>query len=63
MAIIIFFAICMNIIAAAISGTVIPFKLKPLNIYPAVAGSVILTTVTDVVVFLVFLGLGAIFLV
>ncbi|MCQ1056518.1 hypothetical protein LRP52_00370 [Photobacterium sp. ZSDE20] len=53
----------MNIIAAAISGTVIPFKLKPLNIYPAVAGSVILTTVTDVVVFLVFLGLGAIFLV
>ncbi|WED28825.1 magnesium transporter [Vibrio sp. DW001] len=56
-------AICVNSLAAALSGTLIPFTLKKLNIDPAVAGSVVLTTVTDVVGFLVFLGLGAIFLV
>jgi len=51
------------VMGAALSGTLIPFTLKKLNIDPAVAGSVVLTTVTDVVGFLVFLGLGAIFLV
>lgn len=56
-------AIVVNSLAAAASGTLIPFTLKKLNIDPAVAGSVVLTTVTDVVGFLVFLGLGAIFLV
>ena len=40
----------------------IPFILKRMNIDPALAGSVILTTVTDVVGFLVFLGLGTMFL-
>lgn len=56
-------AISVNSLAAALSGTLIPFTLKKLNIDPAVAGSVVLTTVTDVVGFLVFLGLGALFLV
>lgn len=63
LALIICCAICVNSLAAALSGTLIPFTLKKLNIDPAVAGSVVLTTVTDVVGFLVFLGLGAIFLV
>ncbi|MDB1125191.1 magnesium transporter [Vibrio algarum] len=63
LAMIICCAICVNSLAAALSGTLIPFTLKKLNIDPAVAGSVVLTTVTDVVGFLVFLGLGAIFLV
>jgi Mg/Co/Ni transporter MgtE len=63
LALIICCAIGVNSLAAAASGTLIPFTLKKLNIDPAVAGSVILTTVTDVVGFLVFLGLGAIFLV
>ncbi|EDM56753.1 transcriptional regulator, DeoR family [Vibrio parahaemolyticus AQ3810] len=50
-------------LAAAASGTLIPFTLKKFNIDPAVAGSVVLTTVTDVVGFFAFLGLGAIFLI
>ena len=56
-------AIAVNSLAAALSGTLIPFTLKKFNIDPAVAGSVVLTTVTDVVGFLVFLSLGAVFLV
>ncbi|WP_375749974.1 magnesium transporter [Vibrio sp. HN007] len=63
LALIICCAIAVNSLAAAASGTLIPFTLKKFNIDPAVAGSVVLTTVTDVVGFLVFLGLGAIFLV
>ncbi|CAM3647855.1 Magnesium transporter MgtE [Vibrio aerogenes CECT 7868] len=56
-------AIGVNSLAAALSGTLIPFTLKKFNIDPAVAGAVVLTTVTDVVGFLVFLGLGALFLI
>jgi Mg/Co/Ni transporter MgtE len=63
LALIICCAIGVNSLAAAASGTLIPFTLKKFNIDPAVAGSVVLTTVTDVVGFLVFLGLGALFLV
>ncbi len=59
---IIFVAIIFNSLAAASSGTVIPFVLKQMRIDPAVAGSVILTTVTDVVGFFIFLGLGSLFL-
>ncbi|WP_075188272.1 magnesium transporter [Teredinibacter haidensis] len=55
-------AIIINSLAAAWSGTYIPFVLKKLSIDPAISGSVILTTVTDVVGFLVFLGLGALIL-
>ncbi len=63
LALIICCAIIVNSLAAAASGTLIPFTLKKFNIDPAVAGSVVLTTVTDVVGFLVFLGLGALFLI
>ncbi|EJS4013586.1 magnesium transporter [Vibrio parahaemolyticus] len=62
LALIICCAIFLNSLAAAASGTLIPFTLKKFNIDPAVAGSVVLTTVTDVVGFFAFLGLGAIFL-
>jgi Mg2+ transporter MgtE len=60
--VIILVAIVCNGLAAASSGTVIPFLLKQLKIDPAVAGSVILTTVTDVVGFIIFLGLGSLIL-
>lgn len=60
---IIFVSIFINGLAAASSGTVIPFLLKKVNIDPAISGSVILTTVTDVVGFVIFLGLGSMVLI
>ncbi|MBR9827955.1 MAG: magnesium transporter [Oceanospirillales bacterium] len=56
-------AIVINIAAAALSGVLIPILLERLNIDPALSGSVILTTVTDVVGFVAFLGLGTLLLV
>ena len=56
-------AILLNIVAAALSGVVIPVVLDKLRIDPALSGSVILTTVTDIVGFVAFLGLGTLFLV
>jgi magnesium transporter len=55
-------AIVINIAAAAMAGVLIPLALKRLRIDPALAGGVILTTVTDVVGFAALLGLGTIFL-
>ncbi len=55
-------AIALNLLAAAFAGVVIPLVLKRLNIDPALAGSVVLTTITDVIGFGAFLGLGAAFL-
>lgn len=49
-------AIVVNIIAAALFGVLIPILLDKLKLDPALAGSVILTTVTDVVGFFAFLG-------
>lgn len=49
-------AIIVNIIAAALFGVIIPIVLDKLKLDPALAGSVILTTVTDVVGFFAFLG-------
>ena len=49
------------LVAAALVGTVLPLFLKSRNIDPALAGSVILTTVTDVVGFMAFLGLATLF--
>lgn len=51
-------AMVINLVVAAITGTVLPIFLKSKNIDPALAGSVILTTVTDVAGFLSFLGLA-----
>lgn len=55
-------AITINLLAAAFSGALLPLLLQRLGIDPALAGGVILTTVTDVVGFLAFLGLATIFL-
>ncbi|SEG55117.1 magnesium transporter [Vibrio hangzhouensis] len=49
-------AIIVNIITAALFGVLIPLVLDKFNLDPALAGSVILTTVTDVVGFFAFLG-------
>lgn len=62
LALIVVSAIFINLCCAALSGVLIPLLLKRLNIDPALAGSVILTTVTDVVGFLVLLGLATMFL-
>ena len=55
-------AMTINLIMAALAGFGIPLMLKRLDIDPALAGGVILTTITDVVGYISFLGLGAIFL-
>jgi magnesium transporter len=56
-------AMIVNLLAAAISGVVIPLVLQRLGIDPALSGAVILTTVTDVVGFMSFLGLATVFLI
>ncbi|BAO43371.1 magnesium transporter [Thiolapillus brandeum] len=55
-------AMIINLIAAAIVGALLPLALDKLGIDPALAGGVLLTTVTDVVGFLSFLGLATLFL-
>ena len=50
-----------NLIVAALSGSLLPSILNRLNIDPAIAGTVVLTTITDVVGFLSFLGLATVF--
>jgi magnesium transporter len=62
MALIIGLAMAINLMAAALSGTLLPVLLKFLKIDPALAGTVILTTITDVVGFISFLGLATVFL-
>jgi magnesium transporter len=54
-------AMAINLIAAAVAGTLLPVMLRSLKIDPALAGSVILTTVTDIVGFVSFLGLATVF--
>ncbi len=63
LSIIIAFALVINMLVAAFAGIGIPVLLDRMGIDPALAGSVILTTVTDVVGFFVFLGAAALFLV
>jgi magnesium transporter len=55
-------ALIINLIFAALAGATIPLTLKRMKIDPAIAGGVILTTVTDVIGFFSFLGLASIFL-
>ena len=59
--VIIAFAIIVNLLTAGIAGASLPLLLERLDIDPALAGGVILTTVTDVVGFWAFLGLAACF--
>ena len=55
-------AMIINLIVAALAGFAVPLTLKRMKIDPALAGGVVLTTITDVIGYMSFLGLGAIFL-
>jgi magnesium transporter len=56
-------AMVINLFIAGLSGVGVPLLLKRLGVDPALAGGVVVTTVTDVVGFMAFLGLATIFLV
>jgi len=49
----------LNMIVAGLFGILVPVSLKKINIDPALASSVFVTTITDVIGFLSFLGLGS----
>jgi magnesium transporter len=51
-------AILLNLLAGALAGALIPVILKRMSIDPALAGGVVLTTVTDVIGILAFIGLA-----
>ena len=55
-------AMILNLIVAALAGGLIPITLKRFGVDPAIAGGVLLTTITDVVGFMTFLGLATLFL-
>ena len=63
MAVIIGLAMAINLMAAALAGTILPVLLRSLKVDPALAGPVILTTITDIVGFVSFLGLAAMYLI
>lgn len=54
-------ALIINLFVAALSGALLPSLLRSIGIDPAIAGTVVLTTITDVVGFLSFLGLATLF--
>lgn len=56
-------AIALTLVTAALAGATLPYLLEKIGIDPAIAGGVILTTVTDVVGFLSFLGLATVLLI
>ncbi|MES1942832.1 magnesium transporter [Salinisphaera sp. PC39] len=55
-------ALILNQIGAALAGVTLPLAMRKFGIDPALAGTVVLTTITDVVGFGLFLGLGTLFL-
>jgi magnesium transporter len=55
-------AMVINLMAAALSGILIPLALARLRVDPAIASGVFVTTVTDVIGFFAFLGLAAVWL-
>lgn len=55
-------AMVLNLLVAGLAGAMVPFLLDRRGIDPAIASPVILTTVTDVIGFLTFLGLATVFL-
>jgi magnesium transporter len=54
-------ALAINLVVAALAGALLPGFLKSIHVDPAIAGAVVLTTITDVVGFMSFLGLASIF--
>jgi len=61
MGMVIALAVIINLLFAALAGVSLPMILRKANIDPAIAGSVVLTTVTDVVGYVAFLGLATLF--
>ena len=57
------FALIINLISSVIAGVFVPIILRGLNQDPAISGSVVVTTVTDVIGFFSFLGLATVFLI
>ena len=55
-------AMIANLLIAALSGVILPITMRKMGIDPALAGGVVLTTITDVMGFMVFLGLATLFL-
>ena len=55
-------AMVINLMVAALAGVLVPLSLRRINVDPALAGGVVLTTVTDVIGFLSFLGLATLVL-
>ena len=62
LALVIFAAMVINLMSAALAGVLVPMSLKRMRLDPALAGGVILTTVTDVMGFFSFLGLATLVL-
>ena len=62
MALVIAAALAVNMVFAAVAGFTIPLTLRKLKIDPALAGGVVLTTITDVVGLSAFLGFGTLVL-
>ena len=56
-------ALVINLISSVIAGIVVPLALRKFNQDPAIGGSVVVTTVTDVIGFISFLGLATIYLI
>jgi magnesium transporter len=55
-------AMIINMFVAATAGTLVPLGLRAVNVDPALASSVFITTLTDVFGFLAFLGLATVFM-
>merc|ERR1711966_624166 len=61
LSLIISISMVMTMIVAGLFGILVPVTLKKMNIDPAIASSVFVTTITDVIGFVSFLGVGAYF--
>ncbi len=61
LSLIISISMVLNMIVAGLFGILVPVSLKKLSVDPAIASSVFVTTITDVIGFLSFLGIGAYF--
>ena len=61
LSIIISISMVLNMMVAGLFGILVPVSLKRINIDPAIASSVFVTTITDVIGFVSFLGVGAYF--
>jgi magnesium transporter len=61
LSLIISISMILNMIVAGLFGILVPVSLKKMNVDPAIASSVFVTTITDVIGFLSFLGIGAYF--